>query len=182
MKKLILSAAILASAFGSQAQLAPGSVAPDFTVTAYQSWLSTAGLNGNGTYKLYDYLDAGYTVILDVSATWCGPCIAELPNVKKAYDDWHKEGFEILGISFDQEGQEEKVREFLKDRELPWTQVYEGKGWDTKLGAQYDVSGIPFVLLVDGDSGQILGTSKELRGEKLSDFIAEKLKEKKGGQ
>ena len=74
MKKLILSAAILASAFGSQAQLAPGSVAPDFTVTAYQSWLSTAGLNGNGTYNLYDYLDAGYTVILDVSATWCGPC------------------------------------------------------------------------------------------------------------
>jgi hypothetical protein len=74
MKKLILSAAILASAFGAQAQLAPGSVAPDFTVTAYQSWLSTAGLNGNGTYKLYDYLDAGYTVILDVSATWCGPC------------------------------------------------------------------------------------------------------------
>ncbi|MFN9551282.1 MAG: TlpA family protein disulfide reductase, partial [Pirellulaceae bacterium] len=86
------------------------------------------------------------------------------------------------GISFDQEGQEEKVREFLKDRELPWTQVYEGKGWDTKLGAQYDVSGIPFVLLVDGDSGQILGTSQELRGEKLSDFIAAKLKETKGGQ
>lgn len=74
MKKLLLSAAILASAFGAKAQLAAGSIAPDFTVTAYQSWLSTAGLNGNGTYKLYDYLDAGYTVILDVSATWCGPC------------------------------------------------------------------------------------------------------------
>jgi hypothetical protein len=74
MKKLILSAAIFVSAFGVKAQLADGSIAPDFTVTAYQTWLSTAGQNGNGTYTLYDYLDQGYTVILDVSATWCGPC------------------------------------------------------------------------------------------------------------
>ncbi len=74
MKKLLLSASLLISALGAQAQLAPGSIGPDFTVSAYQPWLSTAGMNNNGTYNLYDYLDAGYTVILDVSATWCGPC------------------------------------------------------------------------------------------------------------
>jgi hypothetical protein len=77
MKKLVLSVlslALTASMNSSFAQLAPGSFAPNFTVTAYQPWLSTAGQNGNGTYTLYDYLDAGYTVILDVSATWCGPC------------------------------------------------------------------------------------------------------------
>ena len=74
MKKLLLSASLLISALGAQAQLAPGSIAPDFTVSAYQTWLSTAGMNNNGSYNLYDYLDAGYTVILDVSATWCGPC------------------------------------------------------------------------------------------------------------
>ncbi len=77
MKKLLFSALALSlgGAFNtSNAQLAAGSVAPNFTVTAYQSWLSTAGENGNGTYTLYDYLDAGYTVFLDVSATWCGPC------------------------------------------------------------------------------------------------------------
>lgn len=75
MKKLLLSALVLAStSFSSNAQLADGSIAQDFTVTAYQSWLSTSGMNNNGTYNLYDYLDAGYTVILDVSATWCGPC------------------------------------------------------------------------------------------------------------
>ncbi len=77
MKKLLFSA--LALSFGaamntSSAQLAAGSVAPNFTVTAYQPWLATGGENGNGTYTLYDYLDAGYTVFLDVSATWCGPC------------------------------------------------------------------------------------------------------------
>jgi hypothetical protein len=74
MKKLLLSALLMGSVFSSNAQLADGSIAQDFTVTAYQPWLSAAGLNSNGTYKLYDYLDAGYTVILDVSATWCGPC------------------------------------------------------------------------------------------------------------
>ncbi len=56
------------------AQLTPGSIASDFTVQAYQSWLSSAGFNGDGSYNLYDYLDSGYTVIIDVSATWCGPC------------------------------------------------------------------------------------------------------------
>ena len=64
----------MGSVFSSNAQLADGSIAQDFTVTAYQPWLSAAGMNSNGTYNLYDYLDAGYTVILDVSATWCGPC------------------------------------------------------------------------------------------------------------
>jgi hypothetical protein len=75
MKKLLFSALLLgAASFTSNAQLPDGSIAPDFTVTAYQSWLSNQGMNNNGTYNLYDYLDAGYTVILDVSATWCGPC------------------------------------------------------------------------------------------------------------
>lgn len=75
MKKLLLSALLLSATSATTfAQLAPGSIAQDFTVSAYQPWLSTAGMTNNGSYKLYDYLDAGYTVIMDVSATWCGPC------------------------------------------------------------------------------------------------------------
>ena len=74
MKKLLLSAALFAGVFSAKAQLAPGSVAPNFTVTAYQPWLATAGSSSNGSYTLYDYLDQGYTVFMDVSATWCGPC------------------------------------------------------------------------------------------------------------
>ncbi|MBM3916861.1 MAG: T9SS type A sorting domain-containing protein [Sphingomonadales bacterium] len=74
MKKLLFSAAMLLAGVSANAQLAPGSVAPNFTVSAYQPWLATAGSSSNGSYTLYQYLDQGYTVFLDVSATWCGPC------------------------------------------------------------------------------------------------------------
>lgn len=64
MKKLLLSVAMLAGITTANAQLADGSIAPNFTVT---------DIDGN-SHTLYDYLDQGYTVILDISATWCGPC------------------------------------------------------------------------------------------------------------
>ena len=103
-------------------------------------------------------------------------CIRD--SMKVAYKNWHDHGFEILGISFDRADMREKIEAFLTKNELPWQQIYEGKMWETTLGIQHDISGIPFVLLVDGDSGEILATARQLRGPGLSEFIRGALEKK----
>ena len=89
----------------------------------------------------------GKVVLVDFWATWCGPCIAEIPNVKAAYEKLHPKGFEIVGISFDKD--KAKLEGFVKDKGMGWPQYFDGKVWDNDYGKKYGIQGIPAMWLVD---------------------------------
>jgi len=112
----------------------------------------------------------GKIVLIDFWATWCAPCVGELPNVVKAYEKHHDKGFEIIGISLDQN--EAGLKNFTKDRNMPWQQYFDGKGWGNKLAQKYGVQSIPATFLIDGE-GKIIG--RDLRGEALEEAVSKAL-------
>jgi len=117
----------------------------------------------------------GKVLLIDFWATWCGPCMAELPHVLEAYDQHHAAGFEILGISLDRANDEEKLRETIADKGMTWRHVFDGKHWQAEIAQLYDVSSIPFTVLV-GKDGKVVATN--LRGEKLGKAVKAALEAK----
>lgn len=120
----------------------------------------------------------GKVVLLDFWATWCGPCLAELPNVVENYSKYHRRGFEILGISLDKADSGPQLASFTKEKNMPWPQIYDGKMWQAEIAQVYGVEGIPFMLVVDGDTGEILA-GIEARGPLLGPAIETALARKK---
>lgn len=91
----------------------------------------------------------GKVILVDFWATWCGPCLAELPRVKKVYADYHDKGLELLGVSCD--NKEDALKTFLeKNTDMPWPQLFDGTkpGWHA-LATGYGIQAIPTMFLVD---------------------------------
>ncbi|MGB7747955.1 MAG: TlpA disulfide reductase family protein [Verrucomicrobiia bacterium] len=117
--------------------------------------------------------DKGKVVLIDFWATWCAPCRAELPNVLATYRKYHDQGFEIIGISLDQD--QTKLTSFTKSMNMTWPQFFDGQGWGNKLAAKYGIDSIPATFLLDGE-GKIIG--RDLRGEDLQAAVAKALAKK----
>lgn len=88
-------------------------------------------------------------VLVDFWATWCGPCVGEIPNVKAVYDKYHGSGFEVIGISLDND--KSALKKFVKKNALPWPQSCSGDGWDDDLAKKYGISSIPAMFLIGKD-------------------------------
>jgi peroxiredoxin len=139
-------------------ELPIGSPFPDF---------SEKDLDGKpisvGNYK-------GKIVLVDFWATWCGPCVGELPNVLKTYEKYHAKGFEIVGVSLDSD--RDKLTSFIKAKNMTWQQFFDGGGWKNKVSTQYTVHSIPATYLIDKD-GKLL--AKNLRGPALEEAVGKAL-------
>ena len=94
----------------------------------------------------------GKIVLVDFWATTCAPCVRDLPQIKALYEKYHAQGFEVIGISCDGSRQTDlkKFNQFLKEKEIPWPQYYDGKQQsENKFAQEYGIDGIPHMLLID---------------------------------
>ena len=131
--------------------------------------IALPGVQGQ-TVKVSDYVGKNKLVLIDFWASWCGPCIRELPHVVKAYDLYHAKGLEIVGVSLDKD--KASWLAAIEQTGQKWPQMSDLKGWDCAGAQIYGIQSIPANVLID-EHGKII--ARDLRGEDLINTIAQQL-------
>lgn len=116
----------------------------------------------------------GRVVLVDFWATWCRPCLRELPNIKDHYSKYHDRGFEVVGINLD--SSQRKLKQFVLAQKIPWVNLSasdpDARGIDHPMAIRYGVLQIPTSILVDQD-GKVL--SLKARGTRLTELLEQHL-------
>jgi thiol-disulfide isomerase/thioredoxin len=165
------------STFGLKADEILGAIAKQKEAQAFQKTLVPGAVLPNFEGKTLDGQPISVLgfrdkyLLVDFWATWCGPCVGELPNVLAAYEKFHGKGFEVLAVSLDRS--EEDLRKFVDEKKLPWAQIYEGA---EAIAEKFGIESIPTTFLVDRE-GKII--ARDLRGEDLAKKLEELLAEQK---
>jgi thiol-disulfide isomerase/thioredoxin len=117
----------------------------------------------------------GKVVVIDFWATWCAPCVVEIPKMKELYTKYRNQGVEFIGVSLDapkEEGGLDKFKTFVQKKEIAWPQYFQGRGWESEFSTSWGIDAIPTVFVVDTE-GKLY--SIEGRG-KLEEMIPALLK------
>jgi thiol-disulfide isomerase/thioredoxin len=138
--------------YGKKLAKKPGTVESDLVGKP----LELAGTTAKGANFVWDAY-RGKVVIVDFWATWCGPCRREMPNVKAFYEKHIDQGFDVVGVSLDQD--QEALAQYLEENQIPWDNL---AGDDTQeLAGKYGIRGIPTMMLVDRD-GKVVSVAHSL--------------------
>jgi thiol-disulfide isomerase/thioredoxin len=106
----------------------------------------------------------GKTVLIDVWATWCDSCLAELPGLLQAYREYHDRGFEVVGVSFDDDRQ--LARDFRRQLQIPWLEAFAEANFESSVAKTLGITTLPRRFLVDS-AGVIVAVDSALFGRNL---------------
>ena len=163
----------------------------DFPDSRYAGWIKAGHRQHEAIGKPFalEFTDAikgstvsikrlrGKVVVIDFWATWCSPCVAEMPKMKELYAKYRDQGVEFIGVSLDEpkdQGGLDKLKKFVVEKEIAWPQYYQGKGWESEFSTKWGINEIPCVFVVD-TGGKLC--SVEARG-KLEEMIPDLRKKK----